>query len=410
MLATLGRTEFRKRGVVAVLVVITTVTLLSFVAFSADLGYVYNTHSDLQRAVDAGALAGASGVLTSSSHATTRAIEYARYNLVVGKALTPGDLTVTVGSWEWKSRTFYPLTGLETIVPNAIQVEGRRLDMPLFFGSIVGSSTVDVTKRSVGMAGSGRCVGIWGINGITTKGNIYTDSYDPALGPYGGANIRPNGDICGCADISVDGSVEIHGDAMYGTGYNFIPSGNAYEVWGIVGEQSCSSPTPTFDSSDAAIVNDNFGLITDKGNDPFNGTQWDFVVTGNDSLTLPPGTYYFTSALLDGQATITITGQTVIYITGPASFTGGGLLFPNGDAAELTIYAEGPTIEIDGSAGFYGAVVAPNADFFSKGSGEFFGVLIAKTLDFQGSAAIHIDESRVEALFGVDVINPVLVE
>ncbi len=404
------KTGSRRRGVTAPLVVVTVATLMGFAALSVDLGYIYSTHSDMQVSVDAAALAGASGLLEGNQATEARAVEFAGYNHVAGTTVADTNLDVIIGNWEWKSKTFYPLDGSEVIAPNAVRVIGRRQNLSLLFGNILGTPSVDVSKGATALAGSGRCIGIWGVDGINSNGNILTDSYDSSQGPYGGTNIRRNGDFCTCTDIVVDGDVDIYGDAMYGPGYSFVPSGNAYKVWGLVGEHSCNAVAPTFDSTQASMVNDNAGLITDKGHDPFNGTFWDLTVSGQDNLTLPGGTYYFTSVLIEGQATITIAGPTVMYITGPALFTGGGLVFPSNDAGDLVIYSEGPTVVIDGSAAFYGAVIAPDATIISEGSGVFYGTLIGRSLDFHGSTEIHVDEALVAELFGVDVINPVLVE
>ena len=61
------------------------------------------------------------------------------------------------------------------------------------------------------------------------------------MADYGPGNRRPNGDICSCKNININGSVNIFGDAMYGDGYSFITSGTSYNVWGIVGNHLMSN-------------------------------------------------------------------------------------------------------------------------------------------------------------------------
>lgn len=52
----------RRRGLVAVNVLVMLVTLLGFTALTIDTGAMYNTRADLQRTADACALAGAMAV------------------------------------------------------------------------------------------------------------------------------------------------------------------------------------------------------------------------------------------------------------------------------------------------------------------------------------------------------------
>ena len=161
----------------------------------------------------------------------------------------------------------------------------------------------------------------------------------------------------------------------------------------------------------AQASNDNASIgLTNKGRDPFDGSPWDLVVTGNDGLTLPEGTFYFTSALIDGQATVTITGPTVIYISGPATFTGGGLINVTQDPKNLIIYSTGTTMTVDGSAGFYGGIVAPNAEVNLTGTSEYFGTIIARVLNMFGNTTIHVDEQLAFSLTGVDPKLPLLVQ
>jgi len=54
-----GHTRTRKRAVVAVQVAVLAVVLMGFAALTIDVGMMYNARGDLQRAADAGALAGA---------------------------------------------------------------------------------------------------------------------------------------------------------------------------------------------------------------------------------------------------------------------------------------------------------------------------------------------------------------
>lgn len=413
----LGRdqlTRFRSPALVVVQVMVLLTVIFGFAALSIDLGLIYLSTAEMQVAVDAGALSGATSLSAGNATAADEARAYAARHYVDAQAMVTGPGTVVdvvIGNWEGLSRTFNPLTGTESVAPNAVRVMGERNPLDLLFAPVLGVMSTYVTKHAVAARGSGRCAGIWGLDGITGNGNIQTDSYDSRDGAYGGANIRPNGDICSNGDIELNGSaVDIYGDAMWGPAASLLIAGQP-KVWGITGPLCCAADAPTVDTTDAMLNNDNLSMaLTDKGNDPFGGTQWDYAISGNDHHTITGGTFYFTSALIEGVASVTVTGPTVMYISGPASFGGNGLINATGDPSNLVIYSTGTTMMVDGTAGFYGSVVAPNADILLQGTSEYFGVLLGKTIDIDGTADIHVDEAAVEAIFGVESEAPILVE
>lgn len=407
----------RHRGIVVPVVLTTLVVLAGFVVLSVDVGHIYNSRTDMQNAVDSGALAGASGLPDGVDVVYARATEYAGRNAVAGTPVAGGELTLVIGNWEGSRGEFFPLTGGEPTSPNAVRVLGTRNGLPLYFAPIFGVSTTTIARSAISTVGSGKCLGIWGLEGITGDGNILTDSYISDDGAYGGTNVHPNGDICSNQDIILNGSVEIHGDAMFGEGYTLDTSGNAYSIWGVIDDHCCDAVAPAIDMVAASITNDNnlIGLTDDGRLDPFALGPWDFLVEGNAgrNLTLNGGTYYFTSASIGGQATVTVTGvdgPTVIFVDGPADFSGGGLINLTQDPSNLIIYSTGATLVLDGNAGFYGAVIAPNATVELTGTGDFYGTIMARILDIDGTADIHVDETLVENLFGLDAVAPVLVD
>ena len=401
----------RRRGVVAVQVACAATAIFGLTALTIDVGYLYQANAEMQRAADASALAGASGLMLGSEPVHQRAIAVAARNPVIRSPVTPGELNVVIGNWEAHSLSFTPSGEGHTISPNAVHVTGARPDVPLLFARVLGFNESDVVKEAVALFGSGHCAGVWGLEGITGNGSIVTDSYDSSEGPYGSGNIRPNGDICSCQDIDVFGSVEIHGDAMYGEGYGFYPRGGAYEVWGVIADHGCNVPPFEADFAAAAVDNDNatIGTTVPRGQDPFRGHPWNLRIGGRDSLTLAGGTYYFTSASLTGQGTLNIAGPTTIFVTGPADFRGGGIFNSSENPSDLVIYCSDPTVKLRGTSGFYGALIAPNSDVKLVGTSDFYGTLLGRTLDANGDTEIHVDETLVSELFGVDPPAPVIV-
>jgi hypothetical protein len=403
-----------RRGAVVPLVAIAIVVLLSFVALAVDGGLIYFATSQMQRAADASALAGASGLMDGGSVARQRSIESAGRNQVIGHAVSSQELDVVIGNWSGADRLFTetPDEGVDDVLPNAVHVTGDRPNIGLFFAPVMGTSVTHVRRGAVAVSGAGNCAGVWGLEGVTTDGDILTDSYDPEAGHYGPGNMRPHGDICSCGDIIVNGSGNIHGDTIYGEGHAFIPYGTSYEVTGVIDDHYCETPSFDVDYADAAINNDNATIgRTFRGRDPFNGSHWDLYVSGNDHLTLNGGTYYFTSALLEGQAYLEILGPTTIYVDGgPATFTGGGVINTTQEAGDLIIYANGDTVNLSGNSAFYGGVVAPQSTVILEGTTDFFGTILARVLDIDGDATIHVDEALVYELFGIEAIAPVLVQ
>lgn len=415
---------YRRRAAVAPFVAVLMTVLLAFAALTVDIGYVCETATEMQMAVDASALAGASALLDGATSPVTRAIGFATQNIVAGSLLDAGEVTVTLGNWNGVSRSFVPLDGTETRSPNAVRVLGERTGLPLHFASIVGVGDTAVGRSAVALVGSGGCSGIWALSGISGAGDLMTDSYDSRDGAYGGANIHPNGDICSNTDINLSGSVEIYGDVMYGTGYSLTTSGNAYDVWGVVASQCCPPVTPDFggDMATAATTNDNSTIGIDECNngpygdpaDPWNvtvdGGCRELILGNPDGVT--PSTYYFDSISIAGNGpAINVVGPTTIYIDGGiADFGGGGIVNVSEDPTDLVIYTTGPEVRFRGDSDFYGAVVAPNADIILEGTTNFYGALLGQTVDIRGNSGIHIDEALIESVFGSESVATSLVQ
>ena len=413
----------RPRAVVAPYVAVMLVVLLSFAALAVDLGYLYNSTLQMQNAVDSAALAGASGLDTDAATAQTRALNYGGQNVIGVTALQSGETTVEVGSWEATSRAFTAVVGGEVISPNAVRVEGDRHGVALYFANIMGISTADVTKDAVALLQSGVCMGVWALEGIAAAGDIYTDSFDARDGAYGPGNINANGDLCSNQNVDLQGSVEIHGDTMYGQGYALTTSGNAYEVWGVIDDHCCPVAVPPFDIAIAMVSNDNASIGWCQNSPgpvnsrtPFDNLgPWNLLSDGycREIHLGTPGslsTYYFNSLEITAQGQIFVDGPTEIYLDGSGLFTGGGITNTSQDPRDLKIFSTDTTMTLDGSAGFYGVVVAPDADIVLTGTGDYYGAILGKTLDVSGNASIHVDEASVFEVFGIDGPYPTLVK
>jgi hypothetical protein len=384
---------------------------LGVAALTVDVGLLCSARSQIQRTVDSSALAGASGVMSMDSLA--RAEQFGITNEVANEALVAADFVIETGNWSGVTKTFTPTpeSGDGDAYPNAVRVTGTRDHLDLIFAKSLGMQEASTTRFATALVGSGICAGLWGLENVTTNGGIITDSYDSTVGGYGPGNVNPNGDVCSCKDIVMHGSSSIRGDAMYGDGYAFLPSGHSYEVLGLIDDHACDYPYPTIDFAAAAASNDNANIpLTSDGKDPFKGKPYDLTLNGNDSLTLPPGTYYLDSVTINGSAYLEVTGATTIYVNGDAKFNGGGLVNSSQVASNLTVYAAGPDVLLSGNAVFYGALVAPEADVKVAGNFEGYGTIMGWLLTINGDVEFHVDEQLVTSLFGADPVAPVLVD
>jgi Flp pilus assembly protein TadG len=150
----------RRRGAVAVQVVVASTVLLGFAALSVDVGALYNAKGDLQRAVDAAAMA-AAGQLSNFEGDTdpmALAMSAAQYSLtqnpVLGQSLTLGSDDVQFGRANYDSEsntyTFTPTMSF----PDAVRITLRQTSdspngaLPLYFAPILGKTHSELSARA----------------------------------------------------------------------------------------------------------------------------------------------------------------------------------------------------------------------------------------------------------------------
>jgi len=119
-------------GSVLVFTALFLVMLLGFGALAVDISMMYTAKNQLQAAVDAAALAGASGLLLSQGEASSRATSFASVNNCLGTPVNP----VTVG---------FPTA-------QRIRVDATR-NANLFLAGVLGINTGQVTAHAVAQVG-----------------------------------------------------------------------------------------------------------------------------------------------------------------------------------------------------------------------------------------------------------------
>jgi hypothetical protein len=386
----------RRRGAVVVFVAVSMITLLLFAALAIDVGWICTLCAEMQNTADAGALAGAIALREEDNDAAiARAYEILGRNL---KELGYGSLddqVVELGIWDSAEQKFTPLDPAEWNDAFAVRVRARWPEAPLFFAAIAKHYQTDVWRDAVAV-GSGPCEGIWGLEGVVA-GSVHTDSYNSTEGPYDEDTAYENGDICSGRGVTIIGSKEIEGEVMAGFGYGVTVNGGAGYITGMTSSNLMGIAPPGLDPGDLAYTNDNATIgLTDKGVSPWKKTGWALDMAAGDRLVIPPGEYYLDSIRLTGGSSIVITGKTTIYVTGSIDTIGGTFVNEAASPGDLTVFGLGEDVKISGGSGFYGAIVAPNAEVTLAGNDVgFHGAVIGETVKLIGDFDFHVDESLV---------------
>jgi hypothetical protein len=391
----IGGYSYRRRGATLVFTAATLFVMFGFVALAVDGGYLYNIRNDVQSATDAGALSGATVLFTDEEEYVDAVVQrFTSMNFAAAAPVLAAERQIQVGRWSYLDRTFTPVR-IGDEYANAVRVIGSRHHAPALFAALLGYEEFNVDRLAIAHK-TPPCRGIWGLDRVTVSGDAVTDSYDSAESWYSPLTSGVHGDVCSNGPIEVIGSAEVFGDAGAGPGYEVEERGNAVVHGASTPGNSVKRFEPV-DMGDVATVNDNASIgLTTTGRDPIRdrAAGWDLRLgSGADSLTLGPGTYYFTSISIGSQATLITTGDVTIYVSGDVRMAGGAIVNTTQDPHSLTIYSTGSTFELYGGTGFHGTLYAPNTDVYLIGSSAYYGEIVGKTVDIGGTATIHVDES-----------------
>ena len=137
----------RRRGAIIVLAAVLMIVLMAMLAFSIDLGYRMMVQTELDRAVDAGALAGAGTLVDGTDEAMATVRDFVGRNLVGGESVGAPNMNIETGHWDPTARTFTP----STILPSAIKVRAQSNDQPYFFAPVLGRADFDVAAEAIAM-------------------------------------------------------------------------------------------------------------------------------------------------------------------------------------------------------------------------------------------------------------------
>jgi Flp pilus assembly protein TadG len=123
----------RRRGNIVVLSAFLLVVMVALVAFAVDVGLMSMTRTEMQRATDSAALAGAGELINGTPPAYAEAVSYLTKNQVGTKTLAASDAKIDFGRWDTVNRTFT----ITNDRPNAIRVNASTT-MSTMFGKVLG--------------------------------------------------------------------------------------------------------------------------------------------------------------------------------------------------------------------------------------------------------------------------------
>ena len=359
-----------RKGSVIIYVVVSVSAMLGIATIAVDYGRVELAKTQLRAAADAAAMYAATGLSDSTFVAKAQAVASQNTCDGVTIALQAGDIV----SGTWANGTFTP----GGFSPNAVQINAQRsaargTAIPLYFGNILGISSCDVHASAVAIPAGGPGYGFIGLDSVTMSGNGNIDSYNATTGaiPRHQAHERQCRNHGRC---KLSGNQKVYGNAGYGTSYS--ASGNS----GIVAPGSATKLSTTLNYPDPTLP----GSYTNMGS---------LSGSGNGSINLTTGDYYFTKFSVSGNYTVNISGQVNVYVSGVVKLSGNFSTSAN-LPSNFHIYVTGTSgVTVSGNSTLYASVYAPTSAITVSGNSDFFGNIIGKSIKVSGNLQMHYDES-----------------
>lgn len=149
-------------GSVAVMAALGLVMFLGFATLALDVGHMLSMKNELQRAADAGALAGARALWPTTlpvvstrpsqnftaAQSTALSVSTSANNKVDAATLPSDQVTVQTGRWDYAAQTFTVTAGANV---NAVQVI-TRATASMFFAAVLGKGPINLSATAVAVA------------------------------------------------------------------------------------------------------------------------------------------------------------------------------------------------------------------------------------------------------------------
>lgn len=408
-LYTIGK-PLQRNGAIVIMAALSLLVLVAYLAFSVDVGYIAVTQSELQNAADAAAMS-ATRMLPDREAAITAATTWAGKNIAAGKPVpVVAAEDVEIGIWDDDTASFNGLDQDSSVTPNAVKVtcrldSERENPLSLFFAPILGTKYANLAASAIGQNRGGSCGGIMALEKIYLNDRqvgraSYTDSYDSTQGDYHSQTPGDNGDICTNGHLTLNGNSYVNGDARWWEQAN-DPNADESQVSGVFASFVDPIDFPPIDPGHATTLNDNWRIgVSDSGFPVLNAGHFELGMSGNrDSISLSPGTYYFTSMTVGGYSRVTVTGPTYIYVQGEIDLKWGGIDNITRKPVNLQIYPMG--LDTYFYLPFFGelhaSIYSTTAHIYLDEKNEpvnleFFGKMVGQKIRVWDTA-LHVDES-----------------
>jgi hypothetical protein len=240
---------------------------------------------------------------------------------------------------------------------------------------------------------------------LTLGGQAYTDSYDSALGAYGGANVGAEGDVGSGVEVEASGNVYVDGDVVVPEG-GAAPDEKYYS--GTVNEEDNPPLTSVTVPANLVALPSGGSISTTTTLGPGDYQYWMINLSSKSTLTITgPANIYLTGATsinVSGMGDIVVdaasTGPVNIYFDGDVNLSGQAIVNQTALPSNLIMYGTNPivqTVNLAGQTDFHGAVYAPNATLNLTGQGGMFGSFVGDEVNISGQGGIHYDVSLGKA-------------
>jgi len=220
--------------------------------------------------------------------------------------------------------------------------------------------------------------------------------------------IGNDGDVGSNGNVKMSGGAVVYGDATAGPGKAVTNSGSS-RVTGTKSVAAAAEICMPIDLTSLVpavqATNDNSRIpLTGGGKNPMGGSSHtEFTLSGGDTITFAPGTYYFTKFTVSGGSTITLTGPTRFLCTGRADISGGSFANPQPYRFRFWVSGAGP-FTLSGGSTLSGFVYAPSAAS-TISSARLIGSIFADKVTISGGSS-HVSRAIDDIRPGVSITQP----
>jgi Flp pilus assembly protein TadG len=363
-------------GALAMVMALALVAFLGMAALAVDYGYMCVVQGELQKAAEAGALAGANALGSESnpnwSGGQTAATSVVQQNQAAGQTLT--DAQVQYGYWSALTHTLqgYGITPQATDFPAVRVVVAKSSgqnggSLQLFFAPILGVKTFDLSSASMAII---KTQGIWSI--LETGSGTVTISGTSVVN--GSVGVNSGG------KLSLTGSASVQGQAYLYTG-DSKSLGSSTSIQGGLKQDSGANAIITAAVNAAANAYNNFNALSKTlgpasinlsgtGTATYTGGAGQNVMVLS-ALQLSNNAILYLKAPASGSFVIRVSGTFNLSNQGKVVLQGG--LTPD----KVTFVNTGTgTVTVANTSIIQGNILSPNGAISLSGAATYNGTLV----------------------------------